>query len=279
MLLVWPQAFAADEAISPHWTKDGCRVCHLSDAPTGANAGLNTATATTLCENCHAGSGGARPCRHLSNIPAGDHAMPDGYAGALAAGRLVCTTCHDLTVQCLAPSKSYSFMNPGFVRNRKTRERSEPCFQCHESAGFDRLNPHALQAGNPAGPTCTLCHATMPLKDEQGWLPVSFNATRSLNDLCTGCHKVGPHPGYAFSGKPVGWTHLAVPSVGVVENMRRSEQVLGLIFPLDPINGEVHCATCHNPHPEDLGGYPVARTAGSNNRLRVDDICQACHDL
>jgi hypothetical protein len=279
VLLTWPLASAAGIEDSPHWNKDACQVCHVSSTPVADAATLNTASADALCASCHARSAGARPCRHVSNIPAGEQQMPDSYAGALDDGRLVCTTCHDLTVQCLAPSRSYSFMNPGFVRDRMSRERGEPCFRCHDGEGFERLNPHAMQAGDPAGPTCTLCHATMPAKDERGWLAVDFNVSRSLNDLCTGCHKVAPHPGNAFTGKPIGWEHLAVPSAGVVDNMRHSEQVLGLIFPLDPINGEVTCATCHNPHPEELGAYPVARTPGSKSRLRADDICQACHDL
>jgi hypothetical protein len=279
VLFVLPQAYGADEQPNPHWDKQACRACHQSSAPAAGNAGLNTRRAEMLCEGCHDGSGGARPCRHVSDIPVGDRPIPDGYAAALESGRLVCTTCHDPTVQCLAPNRSYRFMNPGFVRDRTSRERGEHCFKCHDNDGFERLNPHAMQAGDPAGPTCTLCHATMPVKDERGWLAVNFNVSSSLNNLCTGCHDVSPHPGNAFSGAPIGWEHLAVPSAAAAENMRRSEQVLGLILPLDPNSGEVHCATCHNPHPGDLSGYPVARTPGSKSRLRVDDICQACHDL
>jgi len=119
----------------------------------------------------------------------------------------------------------------------------------------------------------------MPARDERSWLTVDFNVTGSLNDMCTGCHVVQPHPGNSFSGQPVGWAHLAVPSADVRANMKQAEDARGLIFPLDPNTGEVNCATCHNPHPEELEGYPVATTPGSEARLRVDKICQACHDL
>jgi len=61
--------------------------------------------------------------------------------------------------------------------------------------------------------------------------------------------------------------------------MKQAEARLGFVFPLDPSNGEVYCATCHNPHHEALQGYPVAHTPGSEYRLRVEDNCQACHDL
>jgi len=279
VLLVLAATPDADTDVNPHWVKDACQVCHVSARPTAGNIGLHAESAESLCEGCHAGSGGARGCRHASDIAVGDMTVPDSYAATLEDGRLVCSSCHDLTIQCEAPNTSYRFLNPGFVRDRAPQEGGEHCFTCHDSDGFERLNPHALEAGSPPGPTCTLCHATMPVKDGQGWLPVDFNATSSFNDLCTGCHTVGPHPGNGFSGQPVGWEHLAVPSASVVERMRRSEQTLGVAFPLDPNNGEVHCATCHNPHPDDLGGYPVARIVGSNHRLRADDICLACHDL
>jgi hypothetical protein len=276
MLLVSP---AGGEPVNPHWNKTSCPVCHTDAAPVAGRAALNTGAAEQLCEDCHGGSGQARQCRHFSDIPVGDMNMPEAYAENLVDGRLVCTTCHDLTVQCLSPSVSYSFMNPGFVRDRVSRSRGEDCFRCHETSGFEKLNPHVMNAGNPEQPTCTLCHASMPAKDEHGWLPVTFHLARSLNDLCTGCHAVKPHPGNSFSGEPIGWEHLALPSAEVRENMARSEQVLGLIFPLDPNTGEVHCSTCHNPHHDDLDGYPVAQDPGRKGRLRVDDICQACHDL
>jgi predicted CXXCH cytochrome family protein len=273
-------AFAADGTeTSPHWVKGKCQVCHDSATPASGRARLKSERAEQLCEGCHEGRGGARPCRHISDIPAGNLKIPESYAATTHDGKLVCTTCHDLAIQCLSPSQSYSFMNPGFVRDRSSGVRGEQCFQCHDSAGFEHLNPHNMLAGNPPQPTCTLCHASTPTMSDSGWQRVDFNVRRSLNDLCTGCHKVSPHPGNSFSGKPIGWEHLAVPSAEIRENMAAAEQALGLVLPLDPITGEVHCATCHNPHHEDVDNYAVAREPGSAARLRVDEICQACHDL
>jgi len=270
---------ADDYAEGPHWNKSTCRACHTHASPTTENFVLQTKDAEQLCESCHGSRGGVSPCRHSSNIAADDHPMPDSYREALKDGQLACTTCHDLTVQCLSPHKSYSFTNPGFIRDRRSRNRAENCFGCHDSSGFERLNPHAMDTGDPAQPMCTLCHATMPVQDEQGWLAVDFNMRDALNDACLGCHKVEPHPGSSFSIRPASWNHLAVPSAEILDNMKQTEQRLGFVFPLDPSNGEIYCATCHNPHDESLERYPVADTPGSNYRLRVDNNCQACHDL
>lgn len=271
---------AADSAEGdPHWNKATCRTCHVDASPTAENSGLQTKDAEQLCKGCHGSRGGALPCRHSSNIPAGAHPMPDSYRAALKNGQLACTTCHDLTVQCLNPSRSYSFSNPGFIRDRKSRSRGEQCFECHDAAGYERLNPHVMEAGDPPQPTCTLCHTTMPLKDERGWISADFNMAGTLNDMCRGCHRVQPHPGSMFSSGPATWNHLAVPSAEILENMQQAEQRLGFVFPLDPSNGEIYCATCHNPHDKALEGYPLADRPGSKFRLRVDNNCQACHDL
>lgn len=270
---------AGETEVDPHWNKATCQTCHVGGSPTAENSDLQAADAEQLCEGCHGSRAGALPCRHSSGIPAADHRMPDSYREALKDGQLVCTTCHDLVAQCLAPHKSYGLANPGFIRDRKTRNRGEHCFECHNAAGYEQLDPHTMEGGDPALPTCTFCHASMPVKDDRGWLSVDFNMSGSRNDMCRGCHKVQPHPGGMFSNEPIGWDHLAVPSAEILENMKQAEERLGFVFPLDPSNGEIYCATCHNPHDEALEGYPVAARPGTDYRLRVDNNCQACHDL
>ena len=288
MFLAWAAAgvfllpgllLAADAAAEdPHWNKTTCTTCHVDKAPTARSSELR-ADAEQLCDSCHGSAGDALPCRHLSGIPASDHPMPDNYRAALKDGQLACTTCHDLTVQCLSPSITHSFANRGFIRDRTSRNRGEQCFGCHDASDYEPLDPHALEAGNPTQPTCTLCHASMPVRNEQGWLSVDLNMSGRLNDMCLGCHRVEPHPGNMFSPGPAIWSHLAIPSGEILENMERSSQILGFQFPLNPSTGEIFCATCHNPHPADLAGYAVADVPGAEYRLRVDNICQACHDL
>jgi len=271
---------AADDTQSdPHWNKSTCETCHLNAIPAPGNIALRADRAEQLCESCHGSRGNARSCRHSSDIPVGDQPMLESYRDSVQDGQLVCTTCHDLTVQCLSPDKLYRFMNPGFVRDRSSPDTSAHCYGCHDESEYEKLNPHEMEAGEPAEPTCLLCHASMPVADQRGWLPVDFNMPDALNDACLGCHNIRPHPGSSIAGTLGAWSHLVVPSVEVQRNMQLAAVKYGLVLPLDPHNGRVHCATCHNPHHDELGGYPVTTSPDSKHRLRVNDICQACHDL
>lgn len=273
--LLWVAVSAEED---PHWNKATCQVCHLSAVPDVTNLGLRTEHVEELCATCHGSGGDARPCRHASDIPAANHAMPDSYRESLADGRLTCTTCHDMSFQCQNPSRSSSFVNPGFLRDRVSRDTSDQCFECHDASGYAKLDPHEGVAGDPLRPTCLLCHAALPESDQTGGVALSFNMAHDLNDACRGCHQVRPHPGNAFSGKPIGWEHLAAPSAEVLENIRASFEKTSVDLPLSPINGEVICSTCHNQH-----GFQAAESAAAGqelpqHRLRMNDICQACHD-
>lgn len=269
----------AMEGADPHWNEATCQSCHADASPTTANHDLAIEDVDNHCENCHSARGNALPCRHLSNIHVGGLPLPDAFRDTLVDDRLVCTSCHDLTVQCRSPHRAYRQLNPGFVRNRNSRNRAEYCVECHGSSGYEQLNPHVMEAGDPARPLCTFCHAGMPVKNESGWSEVDFHMSGSLNDMCTGCHRIRPHPGSMFSSGPAGGNHLTKPSAAIAENMKETEEDMGLVFPLNPSTGEVYCATCHDPHPEDLEGYPVSNSPGSKYMLRVDNNCQACHDL
>jgi predicted CXXCH cytochrome family protein len=268
----------AQEATNPHWNKSACQTCHVDAAPTAGNLVFQGGDAEALCGSCHGDRGEARPCRHVSGLAPVVVTIPESYAASLRDGEIVCTTCHDLSFQCLNPNPGYRGRNFGFVRARQSRVRGDACFLCHEKTPVEQLNPHEMEVGNPPQATCTFCHATMPVKDENGWVSVDFHVEGSLNDICFGCHRARPHPGFSFGG-PVGWDHLVIPSRELLENMKEAEQVQGMIFPIDPNTAEVYCATCHNPHHESLEGYPVAKTPGAEHRLRVTDNCQACHDL
>jgi hypothetical protein len=278
MPLVPASESSAQAASSPHWKKTECQACHVDAAPSAGNLAFHEAEPELLCESCHGVRGDSKPCRHLSDISLGEIEVPDSLAGSLKAGKLTCTTCHDLSVQCLNPKRSASFINRGFIRGRQSRNRGEFCYQCHEEADYEMLNPHQMEAGDPAQPTCTFCHATMPVRDERGWLSVDFHVEGSLNDLCFGCHRVAPHPGFWFGGLPT-WNHLTIPSIELADNMERAQEKYGMKFPVDPNTAEVYCGTCHNPHHESLEDYPVGSSPGLRHRLRVTDNCQACHEM
>ena len=272
-LLIFSVAYSED---SPHWSKTGCQACHVESAPADGVVNLQAADTEATCESCHGGRGTAVPCRHMSGIPAGDTPIPEALVPALKDGQVVCSTCHDVVYQCKHPMPHYGLQNPGFLRDRTARESGDYCYKCHETSGYERLNPHTGVAGSPARPTCELCHAGIPHTDAQGQLAVAFNMEQDLNETCQGCHVSRPHPrSMTFGGaQEEGWVHFVEPPDEVRERMLKIKGETGIDLPLDPTNGKVFCATCHNPH--EFKGGPVAQQP--KHRLRTDDICQVCHE-
>ena len=264
---------------NPHWNKTTCQTCHMEAAPVDGIVNLNATDAEALCEGCHGDRGGALPCRHASGLPVGDLAVEENLRDSLKDGKVVCSTCHDIVYQCERPRVQYSFENPGFLRDRTSSKSAEYCFKCHEKAGYDQLSPHAGITGSPPRPTCLLCHKSFPETGSTGQLEVEFNMQNDLNDTCRGCHDVRPHPRNLFAANTTDeWVHFVAPSAEVLENMREAQAETGTGLPLNPLNGEVFCATCHNPHDFKVGGEHGSAEQGSEHRLRMNNICQACHD-
>ena len=271
VLLAWGPAAATE---SPHWNKATCDACHSEASPAQGRAALRHATAEDGCMECHGARGGMLGCRHRSDLPVGDMAVPEYYDATLNGGRITCTTCHDLTFQCNNPNVAYSLQNPGFLRNRVSHSTADQCFECHDEQEYAALNPHQGTIKDSPRPTCLLCHERDPQPAASGGIDVSFNMRHDLNDMCRGCHDVKPHPtGMSFGAPAEGWVHLVRPSTEVLGKMQRWEAVTGTKLPLSPYNGEIHCATCHNPH--EFEG-PAAQQ--HVDRLRSDDVCQACHE-
>ena len=262
---------------NPHWQKDTCQVCHQEAEPVAGPVNLNAPDAEALCETCHGDRGDAKSCRHASDISAKGYEVDDNLVSSLKDGRIACTTCHDLVFQCERPNTYYRYENAGFLRERGLQDTAEYCSKCHEPK-LGKLNPHQGVGGSPPGPTCLLCHANVPEADAMGQLIVEFNMEHDLNDTCRGCHEVRPHPKNTFRPSSTEeWVHLVVPSAKILENMRETKAATGVGLPLSPVNGEVVCATCHSPHDFKVGGGHGSQV-GTKHKLRINNICQACHE-
>jgi hypothetical protein len=99
-----------------------------------------------------------------------------------------------------------------------------------------------------------------------------------VNDACMGCHNVKPHPRNLFTEKKADeWLHFVVPPDDIVQTMQQSLETTGVGLPLNPQNGEMFCATCHNPHDFKVGSGNGSQ-AGTSHKLRTNNICQACHE-
>jgi hypothetical protein len=281
MLWSWPVLAQDDAGASPHWNERSCEACHVDSAPTDGVVNLQAADAEALCETCHGSRGEALPCRHASGIPAGESNIAESLAGSLKNGQVVCTTCHDIVFQCERPKKHYSLQNPGFLRDRTSHASSDYCLKCHDVSGIEKLTPHAGVAGSPPRPTCPLCHTQIPSSGPDGKLLVEFNMGNDLDEVCLGCHTVNPHPRGMSFGAPrdeEGWVHLVKPSENILDKIRQSQAETGIGLPLHPQTGEVICATCHNPHDFKIGGEHGSAARDTRHRLRINDICQACHE-
>lgn len=272
--------WAQDGDASPHWVRGACQVCHTQGQPNAADARLKS-TAGALCAGCHE-DGDATACPHRSDLSTGDEApaqVDDALGKALVDGSIACTTCHDLSVQCLG-NRDARYRNPAFVRGGPFKDTSEFCFLCHKSRYYKKLSPHRqVRGGKVQEQTCVFCHEEVPGKETGR--RIAYRMGRDLAKQCTGCHPVAPHPsamGFGIGSDSNSWIHLVAPPEAVLERMRLTEKRTGAKLPLDPTTGKIFCATCHNPHDEDLPGYAAASPAGEGHKLRVPDLCGACHD-
>jgi predicted CXXCH cytochrome family protein len=163
----------------------------------------------------------------------------------------LCFTCHEeskfkgrfqhgpvavgMCTSCHEPHQSYA--------KKLTIEKSpDLCFRCHETTEFSRKNQHPPVAAG----MCTVCHDVHAT-------PNPYQLHYPITDGCLKCHpKIAetPHAAGAFSesGHPL--------------KDRKDPRAK---------NGELTCASCHNPHSSDhmkLFRFPAKRAF---------DLCINCH--
>jgi hypothetical protein len=276
VLLLLTQSSAAVETPdeSPHWNKSACLTCHNNPLPID-DTDLKLDNYSDLCTDCHSETT-ASACPHPTDLPIqdlGQLTLPDSYHLALADDRIVCTSCHSMQLQC-AGGRREQYQNPAFLRNGPFRHPGEACFECHDSDSYEKLNPHETVADGQTQ-TCLLCHDIVPVPGGN-----SGPGLRLAGNLqCTGCHVVTPHPlSMAPGANADTWTHLVVPTPEILSRMQAARNRTGITLPLDPYDGAVNCATCHNAHAADEPLYPLSSESGTQNKLRMVDLCEACHD-
>lgn len=263
-------AAAAEE--SPHWDKSACDTCHNSLVPADSSD-VRLDDHNELCADCHDESA-ASSCPHPTDLPAQDleqFSLPEPYRSALDDDQIVCTTCHAINLQCTGGRRA-QYENSSFLRNGPSRQ-GQACFDCHDTEGYEKLNPHRLSADSGTE-TCLFCHNEAPDQEL-----VSHAGFRLGDDLqCAGCHRVLPHPLSAPGASSDEWTHLVVPTPDIRTRMRAAEDRTGVALPLDPDDGAINCTTCHNVHDPGRTDYPLRSDDSAPNKLRMLDICEACHD-
>jgi len=287
-----PQAVANTELSrssipSPHWKDGACNVCHLKTPATEKN--LRRKDIREICQTCHDARYDHRYIHPVNVKPSAEmlKRMNRSYKESLkkSSGKLSCTTCHDISIQCKASKSNQKLVNKKFFRQGPFETRSQPCYFCHDEKQYQRLNPHEQldDNGKIISQKCRICHAGSidDLVEEKSIKDVEFHAPDdNLVSMCWGCHKWTPHPGgqFSFFKDKSGPNHLIKPTDYVFKTLTSAEEKNNIIFPLEPKTGKIFCATCHNPHQKGvIGNAAAAKGADSKRRLRAPQVCKYCH--
>ena len=275
---------------NPHWKDDACLACHEAGTSDASASNLRHKQVENSCANCHDAQFDHSYIHPINVEP--DEAMKPHinpvFKQALLKtdGKVSCSTCHDLTMQCLPQRHKEKGENPSFFRAGPFKTRTEQCYFCHDKTQYKRLNPHDQvdDKGKLKENTCRICHAgsIQDLREATSIEQVSFHAKDELSSMCWGCHRWLPHPGGRFtffSTKTGNPDHLVKPSEKILNKMNHSFAESNIDFPLDPNSGRIFCGTCHYTHEKGVIKNEVLDKApDEKRRLRTQKICTHCHD-
>ncbi len=144
--------------------------------------------------------------------------------------------------------------------------KKDMCSKCHKKEGYKIFDPHSQisEEGDMLQEKCLYCHPDKPdEKNDTFAKGVEIKFVKNLKELCMGCHSKE----YDLA-HPVNAKHVGKPSDEMMAMMKASEKQFGIILPLN-YEGEIMCATCHNPH--ERGVIPSDKSAakGASEVARV----------
>jgi uncharacterized Zn finger protein (UPF0148 family) len=268
------EAGAIPDTTNLHFTGMYCAECHIKVPKKGDEKLLKyDGDYSQLCK-CH----GYTPGSYIHPVditPSADKRSMIPEDLPLKDGKIVCSTCHDMYMQCQDDDETEA-LNRRFLRGAPYMKRTALCFRCHDEKQYVQLDPHnqIMEDGTINHEKCLYCHLEMPDEKTQHYDEVKLIG--KLEVLCFRCH-------YKQSKlHPINANHLRIPSEAILANMLESEKKLGVILPLDR-EGQVTCPTCHNPHERGVLPKEDASSHGASEkyRLRLADqnlqICIACH--
>ena len=258
-----------------HYDTNYCTECHIN-YPENPEIGKNDlkfgGDYKILCK-CH-NEGSERELHPVDIIPSQEikARIPSGFP--LSDGKINCSTCHDISVQCKDTGKIYH-EQVNFLRGGPYSSSLGQCFLCHDPDKFNRYNPHKQlnEEGDIVKKTCLYCHPETPdvkNRDNKAGLKLIGNYTA----LCRGCH-------FKTDGSSLHDKHVRRPSADGLAQIKRTEKKLNIRFPLSE-DGMITCVTCHNPHQKNL--IPDYRSGAidsvpENSSGFSGAICTECHEM
>jgi hypothetical protein len=193
----------------------------------------------------------------------------------LAQDNATCLTCHDVFAQC-RDSEADKILLKGqmLLRGLPYENRLQFCFRCHDRDRYRKYNPHEQvdATGQTIEVKCLYCHSEVPDTDQSTYRDVKLIS--NYGELCMGCH-------YRVARQPLHARHLRKPGPEVLARMQEMQEKFDIVLPLDR-NGQVTCATCHNPHQKGLipDRRAGAKGAGAPHRHRLaGNMCIKCHPM
>ena len=213
---------------NPHGDPQGCLACHDNTEP-GA---VVTKPIVATCRGCHPTAD-----MHPVGVAPKTVRVPSGFP--LEHGLVTCATCH---TEPAHGSEAASLPSPWF-RGGPYQRIDKLCFTCHLPEEYTRSNPHDPNAGyNPASPTCTACHTTLPAA---GAAPEAAQLRVEPSQACSTCHE--------------GWVH-----VGVQAHHGKTPILSEPLPPNMPLlQGRIACFTCHEMHQGQPAGTLTSPLANS----------------
>lgn len=260
----------AQKIVDPHWTGKHCTECHV--AAKSPELRFN-GDVVQLCNRCHLIDPPVCTKVHTENSILPDFMKKNIPADwPLVDSKITCLTCHAIRLQMHANAKAKT-ENRDFLRSNEPEDFSGFCFNCHQKERFQKINPHKEDGnGDTSGrAVCSRCHT----EGLASGFEVCFESSVKTKSpsLCIGCHGnlTQEHIAHVKLGRDKLSAHA--------EALQKLEQK-GVELPL--ADGRMHCATCHNQHPQGIiGRKEAAAGAGEEYLLRTPsthDLCVVCHN-
>lgn len=225
------------------------------------------------------------------------------------SGTISCSTCHDVhdPRPLFAGTPEGEGQREGFLRSIPGEGAAGLCIHCHTQQSAVQGSKHDLTMANGAltglsdltpagGGACSFCHAphgavtrrylwtglSAPPHLKQSEAEASSDANVIVT-ICSGCHAEG---GIASNRAPV--VALHPPGLVMPYGMQSAaEDGFPLYNPEGEIipDGDIVCATCHNPHQWDAGTQGAASEIGNRGTAATSflregvhqSLCASCH--
>lgn len=210
-------------AASPHGDPTACNSCHTPGATPNQPGPALPIVAT--CRSCH-------PTADMHPVGMAPNHVPVPNGWPLEDGKVTCATCHAEPAHAtVAGGAAYAELQAPWHRGGPYASVTRFCYACHESAGYERTNPHKPGTpGDSRDASCSACHTGAPAPGAS----LAASRLRAGSDkVCTGtCHDAAVHAGNA--------EHMGVEvDAGVAATLPGTMPLL---------DGKIACFTCHEVH-------------------------------